>query len=602
MEAPLASREDFARLLERACVEGVLEEPRVVAVPPGDDAWWREHSILCAFEGVLGVDDRRVSLRVGLTSSFPTELPEIALASPRAFGELPHVEQDGKVCFQSEEGLELDRRNPLGILRASIASAAKTLRECLDGSRTEAFLDELGAYWLRLAKEGAVATIVAPGDTPRLLHIVGPGPTVGRIVDAPEEQTAYHATRLRVELPQRNALYVPIDFAAQDDAFTPSSLLSLSWLRAQLELGRSRRQRKDFARLLRHCDKEVEYVVLGVRRARGDRVLLGLRLSQQIGGHPLAPRTPQQARRNLPEPTALLEAVRLVRLDRGHLVPRGGATTALAERKVLIAGCGAVGGHLAMQLAGAGVGSITLVDLDRFGPENTFRHVCGRAQWLDAKGIPKPKVQGLKEEIERRLPYVRVRAVRDSIRNVLDKATVMEGVDLVVCAIGKPALELEVNERLRAAGGPTVLFAWLEPLGLGGHAVVANLPPPADPRGCLECVYMPTDDTPPPHNRLALAPAGVFYGRDELGCGAHYTTFSGLDAVRTAELASRLALEALTGELRAPVCATWRGSDRAFRAAGHVPTDRFVGLPFEKRLDGTDLHHPQCPVCGSPNR
>jgi hypothetical protein len=590
-----SSTDDFDQLLARACADGVLEGVRVIAKPTEDDPWWRARRILCALEGTLVVDSRRVPLRIGLTASFPLELPEIALVVPHSFGDLPHVEKDGKLCFQSEEGLELDRRNPLGILRASVTRAEATLRECFDGSRADAFLDELGAYWLLLAVRPAVTTMVAPGDEPRLLQIMGAGTSVDRIVDTPDEQTAYHPTRMRADVPLRSALYVPVDFAANDNEFRPASLLSISWLRAQLDAGRSRTQRKEFKRLLRHCEKDVEYLVLGVRRGRGDRVLLGLRLSQMRGGHPLSP-APRVPKAPPPaEPTAVAEAVRLVRLDRGYLLPRGGASASLAERKVLLAGCGAVGGHLAMLLASAGVGELVLVDHDSFAPENTFRHACGRTQ----QG--KPKVQGLKEEIERRYPYVRVRAVRDSIRAALGVSSVMESVDLVVCAMGKPALELEVNERVRAAGGPPLLFTWLEPLGLGGHAVLTNLPADTDRKGCLECLYMPTDDVPPPCNRLALAPAGVFYGRDELGCGAHYTTFSNLDATRSAEVAARLALEALTGEVHTSACATWRGNDRAFRAAGHKPTDRFATLGAEERLDGSLFHHAGCPVCSPAN-
>lgn len=48
---------------------------------------------------------------------------------------------------------------------------------------------------------------------------------------------------------------------------------------------------------------------------------------------------------------------------------------ALRERKVLIAGCGGLGGYLAEYLLRLGVGEVAAADFDRFGPENFNRQL-----------------------------------------------------------------------------------------------------------------------------------------------------------------------------------------------------------------------------------
>src|SRR5205814_4221932 len=97
------------------------------------------------------------------------------------------------------------------------------------------------------------------------------------------------------------------------------------------------------------------------------------------------------------------------RWDHSYLVQRGGGTAALATKGVLLAGCGAVGGHLAFELVRAGVGALTLVDHDTLLPENSYRHVLGRRYW------GRQKAEALKEEIEAQLPYVRVTAVVNTL-------------------------------------------------------------------------------------------------------------------------------------------------------------------------------------------
>ena len=57
----------------------------------------------------------------------------------------------------------------------------------------------------------------------------------------------------------------------------------------------------------------------------------------------------------------------------------------LATSRVLVLGCGSVGGLAAWGLASAGVGALTLIDRDRVEPDNLRRHVCG----VGAVGTPK---------------------------------------------------------------------------------------------------------------------------------------------------------------------------------------------------------------------
>ena len=54
---------------------------------------------------------------------------------------------------------------------------------------------------------------------------------------------------------------------------------------------------------------------------------------------------------------------------------------ALKDRKILFLGCGAIGSFAAVELARAGIGSMSLVDYDTLEPGNSVRWPLGRAAW-----------------------------------------------------------------------------------------------------------------------------------------------------------------------------------------------------------------------------
>ncbi len=101
----------------------------------------------------------------------------------------------------------------------------------------------------------------------------------------------------------------------------------------------------------------------------------------------------------------------------------------LSESKVLICGCGGLGGVLINLLARAGVGLLRLVDGDVFDPTNFNR------QWFcEAGGLARLKVHVIAEHLEKINPFVRIEAIPEVL--LADNASaMMEGVDLVLDAL-----------------------------------------------------------------------------------------------------------------------------------------------------------------------
>ena len=90
----------------------------------------------------------------------------------------------------------------------------------------------------------------------------------------------------------------------------------------------------------------------------------------------------------------------------------------------------------------------------------------------------------------------------------------------------------------------------------------------------------------------------VFWVHYNLGCRGAYTPFGSVHAQRTAILALDLVMKLVSGEETRNPVVSWKGPDKAFRAAGFQTSDRY-------KLSEQDLFETRyayvnraCAVCG----
>jgi hypothetical protein len=239
------------------------------------------------------------------------------------------------------------------------------------------------------------------------------------------------------------------------------------------------------------------------------------------------------------------------------------------------------------------VGILALVDHDIFKPENTYRHVLGKRYW------GQKKARAMKYAITAQLPFAEVQAIPETIEIALDRSMVrLSEYDLIVSALGNPTSELALNERVRGReDGPPVIFTWLEPLGIGGHAVLTGH---RGKPGCFECLYMLPDQTDVPmHNRASFGGAGQIYSRTLAGCTNLYTPYGSLDAAQTAQLAARLAIDVLVGRESRNVLRSWKGRPELFTEAGFELAHRYHRSEDELRQLEASYPSSGCRICNA---
>jgi molybdopterin/thiamine biosynthesis adenylyltransferase len=265
---------------------------------------------------------------------------------------------------------------------------------------------------------------------------------------------------------------------------------------------------------------------------------------------------------------AAIERVQPVRIDDAYVISRNlSGRRNLTGKKIVVAGCGAIGGYLAELLvrAGAGIGSgeLVLVDPDRFMPGNLGRHILG------VPDLFRPKAVALKEWIESRFPQSRIVAIKNDVRNIS-----FRGVDLLIDATGEQALSAALNLRYLAGKLPgAVLYAWIAGPGTAAQCLLVDSPN----YGCHRCLW--TADGQERYSPLREPVDPVVMGH---GCDDAFVPFSAAAAMQAASLAGQLALD-------------WINATPSPRMR-----TRFVGYENRRDIkDDKDLTHTKgCPACG----
>jgi hypothetical protein len=566
----LNSAEHLVELLQK---ELGLENTRPLDLGKLPKGWSYRQEVRAGVEGQFEVLGRWVTLLVCLDQRFPRTLPKILLTPTDALGLLPHVDLYGSICYAGTEGVDLDTERPIAIIQEALKQAVVVLEDGLTGRNADDFLSELGAYWGQKAAVH-VRSVVDPGDTLREIDALDAKGALVTLADNFADYRAFQPLRSSDHATRSKALYVPLE------SVDPQALLSAASSPAQARAYiRDHLSEENLRRLdnLGTKRKRQELVLLGIRRLKQDFVMLGLQFEQCHGAHPL---------HSLGHASSV-QIVSVERCEKRRIQIRGGASSTLASKRALVIGCGSVGGHVAMGLAWAGFGHLTLIDPDKLSTENTFRHVLGY------RGLGLHKVEALKSEILSKVPYITVETMPGYADIEIERGRMsLNKFDVVTIALGTPATERHLNEQLWAAGGPPAVFTWLEPLGIGGHAHLSWAKQGA---GCFSCLYAGEDGEL--QNLANFVAPDQMFAQDDVGCGSRFTPFSASDAIRTADLCVSLATRCAIGAVRAPVLRSWKGDAEAFLFRGYKLSPRFE-LPESKlTLVGESISRPDCSVC-----
>jgi len=254
------------------------------------------------------------------------------------------------------------------------------------------------------------------------------------------------------------------------------------------------------------------------------------------------------------------------------------------KKRVAVIGCGSLGSRVAEQLALSGIDELVLVDPEVFSSDNIYRHVLGR----DSGRVY--KVEALADEIrEKRTGTIVIPHHEDALRWLRMNGQ-RKDCSTLVLATGNLALEREIVRLSHAEAWPQRIIAgWIEPLGLGGHAISGRY----GESGCLECLHRESGETRPAPKTQFLTP-GQDFSENLTGCGGAFTPYSPLASIRTALVISEMVLSDVQGYR------CWTGPDDLVREKG-MTTTYWYNQCVAQRQDGAGLDFAEgsCPCCGT---
>lgn len=568
-------------ILKKFVQKEFLEQARLLSSAELD--LFKERRVVAGIKGNFSVEGKNITLYVGLDRRFPLSLPLVFLHPAETLGLIPHVNVDsnGYICYCDPEGILLNSEDPLGILQEAFTKSVSVLQAGVRGENNVDFISELGAYWRSLTDK-KISAFLKVDQRLRKVFVYENKDGYALVADDLDFVRSYGNYKCELskrldKLTRRTALYIPL----REGAIKVPPRLNKFWSSQEVKQIVWRNLSPDNRSRLRKLKSEWKskaLIVLGIPNSLEGTTLIGLVLAASS-------RKPQKKYDQLLE---IPSPINLQRYDAEYLRPRGGVNRNLEHLKVLIVGCGAVGGFIIPAIAQAGIQNFTLVDPDIMEAENTFRHCLGRV------AIERSKVEAMQEEVQYKYPYLCVTPHKKQIEDLLqDEIIKLSDFDLIVCATGKHTIELYLNRLLHSEkNNPPTVFTWLEPYGIGGHALLTY----PGKVGCLQCLFT-LDNEDLLCDRSAFAAPNQFFGRKNLGCGSSYTPYGSLDAQRTAQLAVRLALKAITEREQGSPILSWKGESEDFLAAGYKLSQRYKLTCEQLEAQKYSYIYSKCSVC-----
>lgn len=527
------------------------------------------------YVGLLDPTDLKISATIEVSDLDFVRAPTIRLADradvKRA---IPHLlNSDLTLCYFEQGAVVLDRYNPGGTVVQCLEQADKVLRDGMRGRLDADFADEFRVYW------GLVPVLV---DLPEAF--LGDATVTVRESDErgePQIVLSKGASWLTEDPApgqgkRKQALGLPCRVVRTNKRLTinpegnwpPETLAELNVWLEWIDQGLV----GSIEAALRHSDGSAQYLAIG---APNGMFLARIEL-------PHAFRKPEfVTTRRAALPRLLGQVAHRIGVDRSsgyradprYIFGRNmSGSKNLMGKRILLIGCGTIGGFLAHQLAQAGAGAqggtLTLVDRDTLNPENLGRHLLG------APYLGKNKADGCAAFLLDQLPMLSVNAVSGGI---FDNLLEFDRFDLVIDATGEEALSIAINDKIIAARpkSPAALFVWLIGNGAAAQCLLVSGPDGA----CFKCLK-PVLASEPRFRTLKKGVETEF--ERNLACGdARYVPFPVSRSAAAAALACEAALDWANG-----------AREPAFRS---VTLDRHKAFMVK---DAAPAKAAACPACG----
>ncbi len=503
--------------------------------------------------------EQSIDMDVLAGPDFPWQPPRVALAGPSRFLQWPHVEHDNVLCLLPLHA-STDPTRPLEVLKVILGRAVEIVQSSLDGSNVDQFRDEFMSYWSWSRPEGEphkdVYTLCEIRPPSRLLtawhgkgvYVVADDPTVlqawlkNRLGAAVEDSVLGTGALLWVERP-----WIPSEYPK-----TAGEVQALLRQHAPHLL-------TDFVATAARTPIVFPLVIGSPTQAGTGQIALTFgstvfpKIPHRPRGGPLRGFRPGRipagvlAQRNLG--VTSLERNCAVRADAKwvHGRDRDTRLQKLRGSHVVVIGCGSLGAPVALKLAAAGVGRLTLIDPEVLSVPNVGRHPLG------IPDVGRSKASALAARIQLSYPHIGQVATQVAFWQDVHRTSpdLLQVADLIISTTGDWAAEAALNAwHLSVGRCPSILYGWTEAHAAAGHSVLIG-----SDSGCLACGF---SSNGLPH--LAVTSSGDDgMLQQEPACGTTFQMYGPVELTHIEALIAEHAMDALLIDERQHHHRIWAG-------------------------------------------
>lgn len=514
------------------------------------NGWFELEGLLCTHSIPQGC-----LVKLSIDPSF-VDIPKINIINPKQHFPkvVAHIDPNGALCYVSHGTTVFDTFDPVRQTLAYINRGTEVLERIATNGMVEDLEDEFHAYWYELfcltdiegSKQGKKELFVASKHGHRDLWIV----TDNRDrTDKKLTSLGYKQTDLTVLTFTINTNAFPKPTL---DNWPPKTVAEVLKWQGLLD----QNTRKAIIRRVKEGFRQKRNGLLLIFNS--PRLQYGLvvkyeyvKTNRQFDKDPIY---------NLP-----VKPVGIYKIDDRYISERNTPSMqTLSGKKILIVGCGTIGGFLADFLvrSGAGLlgGNISLIDNDDLLPQNLGRHRLGFPD------LNTNKATGMANELKRIFPSVQVNEHPFDVRSAN-----LGGQDLIIDATGEEALGYWLAQECKKIK-TALLSIWIEGAGV---AVRGLLKENYQQGACYRCLCQETKkgNLKSVKEELPQIMAGQ-------GCEGLYVPFPATVSVHAATLAAEMTLDFFNNK--------------------NAPTLRTRILNPEYHLDTKD-HQPSsvadCPIC-----
>lgn len=264
------------------------------------------------------------------------------------------------------------------------------------------------------------------------------------------------------------------------------------------------------------------------------------------------------------------------------------------KNRILIIGCGSVGGHVICELAKAGYEDLTIVDYEKLTEENIFRHVLGMEY------VNRYKCEALNTYIQKNIPEVKITTLAERIEDaIIEEDIVFEDYNLIISETGNHNLNRWVNSWiLDNKIEVPVVYLWNEVYGIGNHVAYIKY----GNCGCYECFFDRDEETGELYDKTSYCKRGQIITESAGGCGKTYVPYGNLVSLKTMLLCLKMVKDIFEEKLDDNLLISLKGDNDYLEKHNLEISGRYLRQQERiKILTGKQFVNINCGVCNDCN-